>query len=171
MAHENARLAQSLEDLNDTLSNKDLPAELDAVGADVRVLEEDPQRHGAKGMGGRQLAGLDGVKGAQDAELAIVVGGRVAQAGGQDFHLRSWLDAASGSKPDSGPPRRRGEFRLLKHVPANEIGLKMRRAGAKKAAGATSRLLGNGAGEETRTLDVHLGKVVLYQLSYARGQG
>lgn len=25
-----------------------------------------------------------------------------------------------------------------------------------------------GAGEETRTLDVHLGKVVLYQLSYAR---
>ena len=28
----------------------------------------------------------------------------------------------------------------------------------------------NGAGEETRTLDVHLGKVVLYQLSYARKQ-
>lgn len=28
--------------------------------------------------------------------------------------------------------------------------------------------LENGAGEETRTLDVHLGKVVLYQLSYAR---
>ena len=28
--------------------------------------------------------------------------------------------------------------------------------------------LSNGAGEETRTLDVHLGKVVLYQLSYAR---
>jgi len=28
----------------------------------------------------------------------------------------------------------------------------------------------NGAGEETRTLDVHLGKVVLYQLSYARRQ-
>ena len=26
----------------------------------------------------------------------------------------------------------------------------------------------NGAGEETRTLDVHLGKVVLYPLSYAR---
>ena len=26
----------------------------------------------------------------------------------------------------------------------------------------------NGAGEEARTLDVHLGKVVLYQLSYAR---
>jgi len=26
----------------------------------------------------------------------------------------------------------------------------------------------NGAGEEVRTLDVHLGKVVLYQLSYAR---
>ena len=29
----------------------------------------------------------------------------------------------------------------------------------------------NGAGEETRTLDVHLGKVVLYQLSYARKTG
>ena len=29
----------------------------------------------------------------------------------------------------------------------------------------------NGAGEETRTLDVHLGKVVLYQLSYARKSG
>lgn len=29
----------------------------------------------------------------------------------------------------------------------------------------------NGAGEETRTLDVHLGKVVLYQLSYARERG
>tara|TARA_B100000212_G_scaffold336359_1_gene309589 strand:- start:12754 stop:12921 length:168 start_codon:yes stop_codon:yes gene_type:complete len=26
----------------------------------------------------------------------------------------------------------------------------------------------NGAGEEIRTLDSHLGKVVLYQLSYAR---
>ena len=26
----------------------------------------------------------------------------------------------------------------------------------------------NGAGKETRTLDSHLGKVVLYQLSYAR---
>ena len=26
----------------------------------------------------------------------------------------------------------------------------------------------DGAGEETRTLDVHLGKVVLYQLSYSR---
>ena len=31
-----------------------------------------------------------------------------------------------------------------------------------------SRASGNGAGEETRTLDVHLGKVVLYQLSYSR---
>ena len=30
---------------------------------------------------------------------------------------------------------------------------------------------GNGAGEETRTLDVYLGKVVLYQLSYARKTG
>ena len=29
----------------------------------------------------------------------------------------------------------------------------------------------NGAGEEARTLDVHLGKVVLYQLSYARKRG
>ena len=29
----------------------------------------------------------------------------------------------------------------------------------------------NGAGEEVRTLDVHLGKVVLYQLSYAREKG
>ena len=29
----------------------------------------------------------------------------------------------------------------------------------------------NGAGEETRTLDVHLGKVVLYQLSYTRRAG
>ena len=29
----------------------------------------------------------------------------------------------------------------------------------------------NGAGEEIRTLDVHLGKVVLYQLSYARERG
>ena len=29
----------------------------------------------------------------------------------------------------------------------------------------------NGAGEEARTLDVHLGKVVLYQLSYARKSG
>ena len=26
----------------------------------------------------------------------------------------------------------------------------------------------NGASEEVRTLDIHLGKVVLYQLSYAR---
>ena len=35
---------------------------------------------------------------------------------------------------------------------------------------ATGALSENGAGEETRTLDVHLGKVVLYQLSYARKQ-
>ena len=34
-----------------------------------------------------------------------------------------------------------------------------------------SGLSKNGAGEETRTLDVHLGKVVLYQLSYARNAG
>ena len=30
------------------------------------------------------------------------------------------------------------------------------------------RLVINGASEEVRTLDIHLGKVVLYQLSYAR---
>jgi hypothetical protein len=30
------------------------------------------------------------------------------------------------------------------------------------------RGLKNGASEEVRTLDIHLGKVVLYQLSYAR---
>jgi len=42
-------------------------------------------------------------------------------------------------------------------------------SGRKKTAGVgTSRLNQNGAGEETRTLDVYLGKVVLYQLSYAR---
>ncbi len=28
----------------------------------------------------------------------------------------------------------------------------------------------NGASEETRTLDIHLGKVTLYQLSYTRAQ-
>jgi hypothetical protein len=28
----------------------------------------------------------------------------------------------------------------------------------------------NGASEEVRTLDIHLGKVVLYQLSYARNK-
>lgn len=33
---------------------------------------------------------------------------------------------------------------------------------------ASGRVSLNGAGEETRTLDVHLGKVVLYQLSYTR---
>jgi hypothetical protein len=37
-----------------------------------------------------------------------------------------------------------------------------------KTAGNSGGFLKNGAGEETRTLDVHLGKVVLYQLSYAR---
>ena len=37
-----------------------------------------------------------------------------------------------------------------------------------KKAAEEQRLFGNGAGEETRTLDVHLGKVVLYQLSYTR---
>src|SRR5271170_7672544 len=33
LAHENSRLAQSLQDLNETLSNKDLPVELEAVGS------------------------------------------------------------------------------------------------------------------------------------------
>ena len=42
---------------------------------------------------------------------------------------------------------------------------------AKKAADFFGGILLNGAGEETRTLDVHLGKVVLYQLSYARETG
>ena len=32
------------------------------------------------------------------------------------------------------------------------------------------RLGGDGAGERTRTVDSHLGKVALYQLSYARIQ-
>jgi hypothetical protein len=41
----------------------------------------------------------------------------------------------------------------------------------KTAASLTGGRLKNGAGEETRTLDVHLGKVVLYQLSYARKSG
>jgi len=36
---------------------------------------------------------------------------------------------------------------------------------------ATRGLVQNGAGEETRTLDVYLGKVVLYQLSYTRRAG
>jgi hypothetical protein len=42
---------------------------------------------------------------------------------------------------------------------------------AKTPSGGTGGLWINGAGEETRTLDVHLGKVVLYQLSYARESG
>ena len=33
-----------------------------------------------------------------------------------------------------------------------------------------ARILLNGAGERTRTVDSHLGKVALYQLSYARIQ-
>lgn len=42
----------------------------------------------------------------------------------------------------------------------------------RKTPGVAARgLIENGAGEETRTLDVHLGKVVLYQLSYARESG
>ena len=42
----------------------------------------------------------------------------------------------------------------------------------KRKSGRKNRpLFENGAGEETRTLDVHLGKVVLYQLSYARKTG
>ncbi len=41
--------------------------------------------------------------------------------------------------------------------------------GRKKAPRVVpGRFIVNGAGEETRTLDVHLGKVVLYQLSYSR---
>ena len=38
----------------------------------------------------------------------------------------------------------------------------------KKASGNKSTEAKNGASEEVRTLDIHLGKVVLYQLSYAR---
>ncbi len=38
----------------------------------------------------------------------------------------------------------------------------------KSASGHPKALFKNGADEETRTLDVHLGKVVLYQLSYVR---
>ena len=38
----------------------------------------------------------------------------------------------------------------------------------RKPPGQNPRRLKNGASEEVRTLDIHLGKVVLYQLSYAR---
>ena len=38
----------------------------------------------------------------------------------------------------------------------------------KRAPSRNERGLQNGASEEVRTLDIHLGKVVLYQLSYAR---
>ena len=40
----------------------------------------------------------------------------------------------------------------------------------KKASGNKSTEAKNGASEEVRTLDIHLGKVVLYQLSYARNK-
>ena len=43
-----------------------------------------------------------------------------------------------------------------------------------KTTSAPSRRIGaddkSGAGERIRTVNIHLGKVVLYQLSYARGQ-
>ena len=38
----------------------------------------------------------------------------------------------------------------------------------RKPPRSNPRGLKNGASEEVRTLDIHLGKVVLYQLSYAR---
>jgi hypothetical protein len=37
-----------------------------------------------------------------------------------------------------------------------------------KREAAASRFLNIGAGKESRTLDLNLGKVALYQLSYAR---
>jgi hypothetical protein len=42
-----------------------------------------------------------------------------------------------------------------------------------KSEGRTHRILPEktGAGNETRTRDSYLGKVVLYQLSYARSEG
>jgi hypothetical protein len=39
-----------------------------------------------------------------------------------------------------------------------------------EAGGINQKEKKNGAGEETRTLDIHLGKVTLYQLSYARSR-
>ena len=48
--------------------------------------------------------------------------------------------------------------------PALSLASKTRKA-ANEIAGGLRKI---GAGEEIRTLDSHLGKVVLYQLSYAR---
>jgi hypothetical protein len=40
--------------------------------------------------------------------------------------------------------------------------------GEEKGASLVGLPLGNGAGDETRTRDINLGKVALYQLSYTR---
>ena len=57
-------------------------------------------------------------------------------------------------------------------VVSAEYGIEAVVVGPEKNARSRDRAFGgNGAGEEVRTLDVHLGKVVLYQLSYAREKG
>jgi hypothetical protein len=61
-----------------------------------------------------------------------------------------------------------GHLKVLEAMGLDPSSLKLRRAGTKKPPEWFPAVFSNGAGEETRTLDVHLGKVVLYQLSYAR---
>ena len=54
----------------------------------------------------------------------------------------------------------------------NNMGLDVNRvAGDKQVIPSSIEGKKNGAGNETRTRDSYLGKVVLYQLSYARSKG
>jgi len=77
--------------------------------------------------------------------IGVTCGSHLAKPATRAINNRSRSPAASAAVSVSGKQKPRNLFR--------------RRA-----------LSENGAGEETRTLDVHLGKVVLYQLSYARKQ-
>lgn len=60
--------------------------DLQLVRPPVFLPQQEPKRDGALGVDRRVLFGPDGVKGAEDAKLALVVGGEIAKRGRDGFH-------------------------------------------------------------------------------------
>jgi hypothetical protein len=65
-----------------TIDEVDAEEVLAFVGAE----EGEAQGDGALGVDGRELAGVDGVEGAEEIELAVVIGGGIAQDCNLDVH-------------------------------------------------------------------------------------
>lgn len=60
--------------------------DLQLVRPAVLLPQQKPERNGALGMDRGVLLGPDGVEGAEDAKLALIVGGEIAKRSQDEFH-------------------------------------------------------------------------------------